>query len=110
MCSSDLRSPSFGISYLSSSGTGCYSYVFYDRIAELHRIFGDNPANLLGYVMAHEVAHLLLGTNSHSASGIMRAQWYREDLDLANRGALLFSDAQAKIMKERIRCDEDDRN
>ena len=30
-------------------------------------------ATPLGHVIAHEVGHLVLGTNSHSASGIMRA-------------------------------------
>ena len=29
----------------------------------------------LGHVMAHEMGHVLLGVNSHSAEGLMRAAW-----------------------------------
>jgi len=32
-------------------------------------------ATLLGRVTAHEIGHLLLGTNSHTLAGIMRAKW-----------------------------------
>jgi hypothetical protein len=48
-------------------------------------------AIILGHAMAHELGHLLLGTNSHSSDGLMRAQWNRGDLAEAARGNLLFS-------------------
>jgi hypothetical protein len=51
--------------------------------------------------MAHEIGHLLLGSNSHSATGIMRAQWSRKDLQRASLEILRFTPAQA----ERIRAD-----
>jgi hypothetical protein len=97
-----LSESSFGVSYLSSEGIGCYSYVFYQRVAEQHLDNGQNAAVLLGHVMAHEIAHLLLGTNSHSASGIMRAHWYPQELASANKGALLFTPEQARAMTERL--------
>jgi hypothetical protein len=98
-----LSESSFGVSYLSSEGVGCYSYVFYQRLAEQLRVSEQNAAVLLGHVMAHEIAHLLLGTNSHSASGIMRAHWYAQELASANKGELLFTPDQARAMKERLR-------
>ena len=70
---------------------------------EQQRASKQNPAVLLGHVMAHEIAHLLLGTNSHSASGIMRAHWYAQELASADRGALLFTPDQARAMTERLR-------
>jgi hypothetical protein len=97
-----LSESSFGVSYLSSEGIGCYSYVFYARIAEQHRRNEQNAAVLLGHVMAHEIAHLLLGTNSHSTSGIMRAHWYHKELASADKGLLLFTPDQARAMTERL--------
>jgi len=97
-----LSASSFGVSYLSSDGIGCYSYVFYPRVAEQQRVNEQNGAVLLGHVMAHEIAHLLLGANSHSASGIMRAHWYAQELGSANKGELLFTPEQARVMTERL--------
>jgi hypothetical protein len=81
-----LSESSFGVSNLSPEGIGCYSYVFYARVAEQHCRNEQNAAVLLGHVTAHEIAHLLLGTNSHSASGIMRAHWYPQELASADKG------------------------
>jgi hypothetical protein len=52
--------------------------------------------------MAHEIAHLLLGTNSHSMVGIMKARWQEEDLRSARKGELLFTLAQSQTMRGRI--------
>jgi hypothetical protein len=46
--------------------------IFCDRIATMPGA-PTYLANPLGDVIAHEVGHLLLGVNSHSRSGIMRA-------------------------------------
>jgi hypothetical protein len=43
---------------------------------------------ILGLVMAHEVGHLLLGSHSHSTSGIILASWQRQELTAAGKGAL----------------------
>jgi hypothetical protein len=69
---------------------------------ERHRRNEQNPAVLLSHVMAHEIAHLLLGTNSRSASGIMRAHWYHQELASADKGLLLFTPDQARTMTERL--------
>jgi hypothetical protein len=41
---------------------------------------GCDAAALLGFAIAHEIGHLLLGTRDHSASGLMRAVWSRAEL------------------------------
>jgi hypothetical protein len=97
-----LSESSFGVSYMSPEGIGCYSYVFYQRVARQHLDNEQNAAVLLGHIMAHEIAHLLLGTNSHSASGIMRAHWYLQELASANKRELLFTPDQARAMTERL--------
>jgi hypothetical protein len=92
----------FGVSFLSEDGSGCYSDVFYAPIREMHDESNESLATILGHVMAHEIAHLLLGVNSHSSSGIMRAHWNKRDLISAGRGALLFTPRQADIMRARL--------
>jgi hypothetical protein len=91
-----LRDAAFGVSYASTEGVGCYSNVFLERVEELHRTFNERSEVILGHLMAHEIAHLLLGTNVHSVSGIMRPHRYREELASAERGGLLFNGQESK--------------
>ena len=35
---------------------------------------------LLGRAIAHEIGHLLLDTNQHASTGLMRATWSRSEL------------------------------
>jgi hypothetical protein len=62
------------------------AYIFYNRVASLanelrsKRVHGDicgsaSAAQILGHTMAHEIGHLLLNLETHSDSGIMRANW-----------------------------------
>jgi hypothetical protein len=91
-----------GVSYLGADGTGCYSDIFFTRIIDLHSSSGQNIGPILGHVIAHEVAHLLLGMNAHSPFGIMRAQWQKEELLKASEGGLLFTVEQSQVMRQRL--------
>jgi hypothetical protein len=46
---------------------------------------------LLADVLAHEIGHLLLGTRTHSTSGIMQANFGESQLRLAYQRRLLFT-------------------
>ncbi len=92
----------FGVAFLSDEGTGCYSDVFYDRARELHADWNVGLSDILGNVMAHELGHLLLGSNSHSGAGIMRAQWQAEELRRLSRGSLWFTSEQASHMRGKL--------
>jgi len=59
-----------------------------------------DPADLLGYCIAHEIGHLLLPPGSHSPSGIMRARWRGDDFKLIATGRLLFTAEQAKLIRQ----------
>ena len=65
-----------------------------------------DKAQILGYGMAHEIGHLLLGTNSHAPSGIMRARWGVQELCDMVSGTFLFATDEA----ERIRAEVVRRN
>ncbi len=92
----------FGVAFLDRDGTGKYADVFFDNIARLHRDTGTDAAMLLGAVTAHEIGHLLLGSHSHSAWGIMSRHWEHDHLSQLARGALLFTSEQAISMQARI--------
>src|SRR5689334_15085747 len=63
---------------------------------------GVPPSVVLGTVLAHEIGHLLLGRNSHSATGIMRARWQSRDFYAVLKGASGFSAAESKRIREQI--------
>jgi hypothetical protein len=98
----NLNQFAMGISYLSADGTGCYADLFYDRAVRLHETTTASLPTLLGHAIAHELGHLLLGTNSHSPTGIMRARWQPADLADASQGRLLFSTLQSQEMRNKL--------
>jgi len=98
----NLRDSILGVSYLASDGTGSQADIFFEGIEKLgHETFVD-AAIILGHVAAHEVGHLLLGTNSHSPAGIMRAHWNMGELACANRGLLFFTKSESHRMTEKL--------
>jgi hypothetical protein len=96
------RDSIFGIAFLSQSGEGTYSDVFYPSAEKLHTDGRTSLSRVLGHVMAHEIGHLLLGTNSHSALGLMRPHWQKEELRSMEMGTLLFTPQQGKQMRIRL--------
>jgi hypothetical protein len=92
----------FGAAFLSAKGTGCYTDVFYQSAVELHSAWNVDLSDILGSVMAHELGHLLLGSNSHAPTGIMRARWQGEELGRAARGSLLFTAEQSEHMRAKL--------
>ena len=79
------------------------AYPFYTRIVAFAEDNSAGVAGLLGHVMAHELGHLLLPSNSHSLRGLMRAQWDREQLDDMAKGLLTFAPDQADLIRTRVR-------
>jgi hypothetical protein len=56
----------------------------------------------LGVAMAHELGHLLLGENSHSAGGIMNKVWTRDTLLHALGGKSRFTSVQAVQLRKGV--------
>lgn len=97
-----LKAEAMGISFQGNNEIGCYADLFYEPMVQLHQSDGTNLASLMGHVAAHEIGHLLLGTNSHSAAGIMHARWTAEELADAKVGTLVFSESQSRRMRARL--------
>jgi hypothetical protein len=82
--------------------SGCSAYVFYRDVRELARAEDVSESQLLGHALAHEIGHLLLGTRSHSANGIMRAHWRQEELYTIARAYLFFTDEQSERLRAEV--------
>src|SRR5262249_60671850 len=78
---------------------GCIASVFLDRVQEFANRSGISPHEVLGYAMAHELGHLLLGANSHSNRGLMQARLPNRDIQ---RGDLLFTPNETAAIAQRI--------
>jgi hypothetical protein len=77
--------------------------VYYEPARRSARSGSDNAEFeapiILGCAIAHEVGHLLLGPNGHSAVGIMRPRWERGEIRQAMRRCLSFTAEQAGAMR-----------
>jgi hypothetical protein len=90
-------------------GTLAYSTPYAFNGARVQMIWGrisqinDRPAELLGYVLAHEVGHVLEGVSRHSDEGIMKAHWaVREYADI-KMGKFAFASEDAELIHMGIR-------
>jgi hypothetical protein len=91
----------FGQSFLNERGEGNYASVYVERLSSSKALDLVNEGDLLGYVMVHELGHLLLGKDSHSTDGLMRAKWEVAELREAAKGKLLFTRNETELMRVR---------
>jgi hypothetical protein len=89
-------------------------YVFYDKVNALAqkemqaRVDGGISTyairvQILGLAIAHEIGHILLNLESHSDTGIMRANWDLKQMRDACYGYLVFTPPQAEAIRLEIR-------
>jgi hypothetical protein len=64
--------------------------VIYERI---RTATGGSPRvqSILAHVLAHEIAHVLMGTDGHAETGIMKAHWNGTDYAAMKRKPLEFT-------------------
>jgi hypothetical protein len=75
---------------------GTYATVF---LAPVQEQAADNDVPLqtvLAYATAHEIGHLLLGSQSHSPRGLMKARWDKGDFRDIGQNRLHFTSAQVR--------------
>lgn len=65
-------------------GAGVFATVFINRVNRFADVAQFSRSTILARAIAHEIGHLILGTNNHSESGLMREVWTVEQL-LRNR-------------------------
>ena len=65
--------------------------LFYDRV--LNTASPAVTPALLGYVLAHEIVHMLQGVDLHTESGVMKARWEPRDYAEMQRGRMRLSES-----------------
>jgi hypothetical protein len=96
----------------SSGAFGCaigqQAYIFAARVLEdAERL--ECPFHIaLGYIIAHEIGHVLLGPNSHAFNSVMAPKLGDWQFKQIKMGCLLFSPRHGKQLRERIRAQEPD--
>ena len=62
-----------------------------------------SKAQILGHAIAHEVGHVLLNQQVHSAHGIMRGEWGFADFRDMTEGMFFFTPLQAEFIRVDVR-------
>ncbi|MBV9937007.1 MAG: hypothetical protein JO150_00765 [Acidobacteriaceae bacterium] len=69
---------------------GAHVVIFYDRVETLTQRVNIPAYVILGHALAHEIAHVLLGSSQHATGGLIAAQWTPANWRLASAGLLAF--------------------
>jgi len=96
-----LTRDAVGVAVSDGVSRGRVAYVFFKRVEQLTGGNGVDLAHVLGIAMAHELGHLLLPAKAHAQAGLMRANWTKKDLQLAQRSRLFFSAEQGELIRSR---------
>ena len=76
--------------------------VMYDRILATAAGRPRLVSALLAHVLAHEIGHILLATDSHANTGIMKALWSNADYEEMERTPMLFEPEDEDSIRKRI--------
>jgi len=94
------RDETFGVAMESTEkGFGFYASVFYDNARDYAARQHLDLVPLLGHVLAHELGHLLLGTDSHSSRGLMCALWSGKEILAADQRRLSFTASETQRLQ-----------
>ena len=89
-----------GTAIVQDDGPNVLASVYVESIADRSTKTGLPLWIILGRVTAHEIGHLLLGTNSHTVHGLMQAKW---DLRRPHLAEWQFTSADAAKIRSRLR-------
>ena len=92
----------FGQTFQNAAGEGNYALVYFNILAASSVTESVHAGDLVGFVIAHELGHLLLGRDSHSATGLMAPIWQASEVRMASQGLLFFTNDQQERI--RLRC------
>jgi hypothetical protein len=88
-----------GTAIVQDDGPNVLASVYAESIAERSAKTGLPQWIIMGRVTAHEIGHLLLGTNSHTVNGLMQAKWDLRRLHLTD---WQFTSADAAKIRSRL--------
>jgi hypothetical protein len=89
-----------GESFAGQDG-GTYASVFLERVTDAAAEANVPVVIVLAHAAAHEIGHLLLGDESHTPRGLMKAQWDRNDFQAMHQNRLHFTAQQVRMLSGR---------
>ncbi len=93
----NMRNPALGASVADETG-GSYGSVFLATIKDQAHS-ANVPWNVVAaYATAHEIGHLLLGSNAHTRSGVMKAAWDAKDMSAMFQNGVHFTREQQVLI------------
>jgi hypothetical protein len=96
----NARLEKLGMSVADQNG-GDYGTVFLKPAEETASDANLPQTTVLAYAAAHEVGHLLLGAQSHTSQGLMKATWGHDDFQAMTQNRVHFSPEQARELAAR---------
>jgi hypothetical protein len=81
--------------------SGVFATIYLDRVAMLAAAGSMDMRLLLGYAIAHEIGHLLIGSNAHSPTGLMRSMWKSGELKRYRTGDWMFTTEDIAAIRTR---------
>jgi hypothetical protein len=97
----NLRPGAMALSY-PYAADGMRITVFMDRLKPMSVSNPTTTAALLGHILAHEMGHVLQGTEHHSASGVLKESWSKEEIRMMASKPLRFTDYDARLVLDGI--------
>jgi hypothetical protein len=77
--------------------------VFGDRVARyLTQFHGNQPAKVLGHILAHEIGHAIQGVARHFDAGHMKPRWNWQDLLEIRGDGLRFAPQDRDLLLQRF--------
>jgi hypothetical protein len=101
--SARLRFTSMGFSMIGAGPDRPYlSTVFPDVVQSVAQVAAVDAPRVLGLSIAHEIGHLLLNTTEHAKTGLMRADWSRNELHRNVANDWRFLDGEVATMRAAV--------
>jgi hypothetical protein len=91
-----------GYAVISPDHVGILATVLFQRVCDLAERSRTDATALLARVMAHEVGHLVIGSNEHARTGIMRAVWKLDPNGPSEAADWTFSQEEVALMRQRV--------
>jgi hypothetical protein len=76
--------------------------VFYDRLEPILQDHLAFAGSIFGCVLAHEIAHVVEGVDSHAETGLMRGYWNEDDFVSMKFHAFAFAPEDAESIRQRV--------
>jgi hypothetical protein len=91
-----------GYAAVPMEGMGRIAFVIYDRVRQWAAKTATDEVELLGFVMAHEIGHLLLPPGTQSETGLMKGHWNLLDLRQLDVRELEFPALEARRVRKTL--------